>query len=36
MQPIPYSPIVTRPKLKWPNGARIALWLVPRRLLAHG
>jgi len=29
MQPIPYSPIVTRPKLKWPNGARIALWLVP-------
>jgi peptidoglycan/xylan/chitin deacetylase (PgdA/CDA1 family) len=29
MQPIPYSPIVTRPKLRWPNGARIALWLVP-------
>lgn len=24
-----YSPIITRPKLVWPNGARIALWVVP-------
>jgi allantoinase len=26
---IVYSPIVTRPKLTWPGGARIALWVVP-------
>ena len=26
---IVYSPIVTRPKLTWPRGARIALWVVP-------
>lgn len=25
----PYSPITTRPKLKLPNGARVALWVVP-------
>ncbi len=25
----PYSPIISRPKLKLPNGARIALWVVP-------
>jgi allantoinase len=25
----PYSPISTRPKLKWPGDARIALWIVP-------
>jgi len=24
-----YSPITTRPKLIWPGGARLALWLVP-------
>jgi len=24
-----YSPIVERPALRWPNGARIALWIVP-------
>lgn len=24
-----YSPIVTRPRLVWPDGARIALWMVP-------
>lgn len=24
-----YSPIVTRPPLRWPNGARVALWIVP-------
>ncbi len=27
--PFPYSPIVTRPRLEWPNGARVALWLIP-------
>jgi len=25
----PYSPIISRPKLKLPNGARLALWVVP-------
>ena len=25
----PYSAIVDRPKLRWPNGARIAVWVVP-------
>ncbi len=24
-----YSPIMHRPKLRWPNGARVALWVVP-------
>jgi allantoinase len=24
-----YSPITTRPKLVWPNGARVALWVSP-------
>lgn len=24
-----YSPIVDRPRLVWPNGARIAVWLIP-------
>jgi allantoinase len=27
--PFPYSPIVGRPELKWPNNARLALWIVP-------
>ena len=27
--PFPYSPIVKRPPLAWPNGARVALWLIP-------
>lgn len=27
--PFPYSPIVKRPRLEWPNGARVALWLIP-------
>lgn len=27
--PFPYSPIIDRPKKKWPNGARLALWVVP-------
>ncbi|MBT5266275.1 MAG: polysaccharide deacetylase family protein [Rhodospirillaceae bacterium] len=25
----PYSGIVERPKITWPNGARVALWVVP-------
>lgn len=24
-----YSPIVDRPKLEWPGGARVAVWLIP-------
>jgi len=27
--PFPYSPIIARPKLEWPNGARLALWVIP-------
>lgn len=27
--PFPYSPIVRRKRLEWPNGARIALWVIP-------
>ena len=27
--PFPYSLISQRPPLKWPNGARVALWVVP-------
>lgn len=26
---VPYSPIVTRPPIRWPGGARVALWIVP-------
>ncbi len=25
----PYSPIVDRPKLRWPNGERVAVWVLP-------
>src|SRR5262245_52609281 len=25
----PYSPIIDRPPLRWPNGARVAVWLIP-------
>lgn len=25
----PYSPIIERPPLKWPGGARVALWVCP-------
>jgi allantoinase len=25
----PYSPIVDRPSLKWPNGAYVAIWVAP-------
>lgn len=27
--PFPYSPINRRPKLKWPNGAHVAVWVCP-------
>jgi peptidoglycan/xylan/chitin deacetylase (PgdA/CDA1 family) len=27
--PFPYSPIIHRPKLEWPNGAHVALWIIP-------
>ncbi len=27
--PFPYSPIIDRPRLSWPNGARVALWVIP-------
>jgi allantoinase len=27
--PFPYSPIIRRPPLIWPDGARVALWIIP-------
>src|SRR5436305_993048 len=27
--PFPYSPIIRRPRLQWPGGAHVALWVVP-------
>ena len=27
--PFPYVPIKDRPKLEWPGGARLALWVIP-------
>ncbi|MCC6888898.1 MAG: polysaccharide deacetylase family protein [Hyphomicrobiales bacterium] len=27
--PFPYSPIIDRPKLCWPEGAHVALWVIP-------
>src|SRR6266446_6429132 len=27
--PFPYTPINRRPKISWPNGARVALWVIP-------
>jgi peptidoglycan/xylan/chitin deacetylase (PgdA/CDA1 family) len=27
--PFSYGPIVRRPELRWPNGARIAVWVIP-------
>jgi peptidoglycan/xylan/chitin deacetylase (PgdA/CDA1 family) len=27
--PFEYSPIVSRPPLRWPNGARVAFWICP-------
>src|SRR5438477_11850651 len=26
--PFPYTPINDRPKLNWPNGARLAVWII--------
>ena len=26
---IAYSPIIERPPIKWPNNARVALWITP-------
>lgn len=26
---VPYQPITDRPRLTWPNGARVAVWVVP-------
>ena len=27
--PYPYVPINDRPVLRWPNGARLAVWIIP-------
>ncbi len=27
--PFPYVPINRRPRITWPNGARLALWVIP-------
>jgi peptidoglycan/xylan/chitin deacetylase (PgdA/CDA1 family) len=27
--PFPYSPIINRPRLNWPGGAHLALWVIP-------
>ena len=27
--PFPYSPIIRRPRLSWPDGAHVALWVIP-------
>jgi peptidoglycan/xylan/chitin deacetylase (PgdA/CDA1 family) len=27
--PFPYSPIIRRPRLTWPSGAHVALWVIP-------
>jgi len=27
--PFAYSPIIRRPRLAWPDGARVALWVIP-------
>ena len=26
---VDYSPIIDRPVIKWPNDARVALWIAP-------
>jgi len=33
--PFSFSPIAKRPPLKWPNGARVALWVVPNIEIFH-
>lgn len=27
--PFPYSPMIRRPECRWPNGARVAVWIIP-------
>ena len=27
--PFPYSPIIRRPKLTWPDGKGLAFWAIP-------
>lgn len=27
--PFAYSPMIRRPKVRWPNGARLAFWIIP-------
>jgi len=27
--PFPYTPITRRPKLRWPDGKRLAIWVIP-------
>lgn len=27
--PFPYTPVTKRPKFKWPDGKRLALWVIP-------
>src|SRR5437762_2605389 len=29
MEPLPYLPLRRRPRIRWPNGARLALWVAP-------
>ncbi len=33
--PFPYTPITDRPRLRWPNDARVALWVVPNVEIFH-
>lgn len=33
--PFPYVPINRRPEWKWPNGARLALWVIPNLEFFH-
>ncbi len=33
--PFPYVPINRRPAWKWPNGARLALWVIPNLEFFH-
>ncbi len=33
--PFPYVPINRRPTITWPNGARLALWVIPNVETAH-
>ncbi len=33
--PFPFTPINRRPKISWPNGARVALWVIPNIEIFH-